>query len=228
MIKRGIDLAPIKREPQFIKLSEKLMPELDPFLKGIRDKTAPGYSQFQKNLDSWSKTFIEALKAENMLSALGILHFRLTKVKLSLEDRQALALVSLFSYQGMVETLGVSLVDVLILLLIANGRALHVERIHNVPRMVHAVDLEDLNPLNVSLGAKLNFLDRNRIRTSEFIDRKLRNDIAHLRFTVDDEGKIFVKRRGKRKEVNIYGKINKLKTYFITINYILSTQTKDS
>lgn len=94
--------------------------------------------------------------------------------------------------------------------------------------MVHAEDLEDLNPLNVSLGAKLNFLSRNRIRTSEFIDRKLRNDIAHLRFRVDDEGKIFVKRRGKLKEVNIYEKINKLKGYFMTINYILSTQTKDS
>jgi hypothetical protein len=91
----------------------------------------------------------------------------------------------MFLYLGLVETLGNSTVDILTMLLVANGIDFHVEYRHITPRIKHAVSPKDLEQEFVPLKTKLNFLEENGIKElASVIDSELRNDIAHSRFQV--------------------------------------------
>lgn len=91
----------------------------------------------------------------------------------------------LFSYLGFVESLGNCFVDILVMLLVANGRDFHIESRHATPRIRHVVAMDDLEKERIPLTTKLNFLkDSGILNFTSIVDSRLRNDIAHLKFTV--------------------------------------------
>lgn len=166
------------------------------------------YIHFQKCISEWLKRF------DNFLPTTGIIETlqKLTQEpKISTEDdkeaKRIGALISLFSYLGFVESIGVSILDVAILLLVANDYDFHVEREHETPRIIHAKTLSDLG--NVSLGAKINFLERCNLKnTAKLIDKDLRNSVAHLKFKINDNGTVSARsKKRNKKQINIHEKI---------------------
>lgn len=201
---------------------EIIKAELDPFITRItktKGKATPEYLRFKENVLEWNKRFDKALRTSGTVESIQKLQIPLMRqLKTTPENRRLLAVINLFRYLGLVESMGVSLLDMLVLLLVANGRDFHVERVHDLPRIVHAANFDDLD--HVTLSAKIAFLERNGLeKTSGFIDRKLRNDIAHLDFNIDNEGKISTKNYG---HVNINDRINRFTRSFIMITLILS------
>ena len=113
------------------------------------------------------------------------------KLEFNIDEPQLISTIKLFHYLGLIESIGTTIVDMLVLLLVANGHSFHIERSYGLPRIDHAKSFEDLDSPNSSLGSKIAFLEKNELDfISKFIDRKLRNDIAHLEFNIDKEGKI--------------------------------------
>jgi len=123
-------------------------------------------------------------------------------------------LIKLFGYLGLVETIGTSMVDFALLLLILDNRAFHIESTRTVPPIRHATSLRDFEDENISLGAKLGFLRQNNLAfLPKFIKRTLRNRIAHLTFEIDNNGAFYYEGRGanrRRKNINIDYEIGRI------------------
>lgn len=93
----------------------------------------------------------------------------------------------------MVESLGNTIVNLVVMLLVADGRDFHIECQHTTPRIKHAMTIKDLEIERVSLTTKLNFLRENGLKKfSSLVDTRLRNIIAHLKFDIKD-GRVFIK-----------------------------------
>lgn len=204
---------------------EKIKAELDPFITKITKvtgKTTPEYIRFKKNILEWNKRFGKAVETAGTVDSIQKLQIPLfQELETTPGNRRLLSVVGLYRYLGLVESLGTTVLDLLVILLIANSRNLHVERIYDVPRIVHASSFDDLE--YVPLATKIAFLERNDLReTSKFIDRELRNAIAHLNFKIDSQGNISILRKGKWKSVNIYERINNFNKKFMMITLILS------
>jgi hypothetical protein len=96
------------------------------------------------------------------------------------------ALSKLFAYLGLVESLGVTLMDMSLILLIANGKEMHTRKDGG---LMHVSTLKDVHKLN--LNYKLGFLNENKLRfVGSLVNRQLRNDIAHLKFRIEENGEI--------------------------------------
>jgi hypothetical protein len=206
---------------------EEIKAELEPFITKIAkttDKTTLQYIRFKKNFLEWKKRDFEALKLIGMLDPLEELQFSLMKqLQTTAENRPKIAVVNLFRYLGYVESIGVSTMDMLVLLLIANGRDLHVERVHEVPRIVHAIDSDDIK--RTSLYEKIEFLKRDElIKCSSLIDRELRNAIAHLKFKIDDEGNISIYSQRRWRNVDMFERINTFVRIYMMISFTLRSE----
>lgn len=97
---------------------------------------------------------------------------------------KAKATVKLFAYLGLIEGLGTTLMDMALWLLIANRNEMHINRGGGI---MHVMTLKQLARLKLSY--KIEFLKAHKL--SFFagpIDSNLRNDIAHLKFTIDHLG----------------------------------------
>ncbi len=98
---------------------------------------------------------------------------------------KAKALSKLFAYLGLVESLGVALMDMALILLIANGKEMHIR----AKGIRHVSTLRELRKLD--LVYKLEFLGANKLGFfAGVVNRQLRNEIAHLKFTIEENGEI--------------------------------------
>jgi hypothetical protein len=126
---------------------------------------------------------------------------RVTRItlKLGTESNEIKSdLFYVFSYLGLVESLGNSIVDLLVLLLVANGRDFHIECLRTTPRIKHALTIEDLEKEKVPLTTKLNFMRDNNLRfIASLIDTDLRNTIAHLKFETREAKSMLKAKREK-------------------------------
>jgi hypothetical protein len=126
---------------------------------------------------------------------------RVTRItlKLGTESNEIKSdLFYVFSYLGLVESLGNSIVDLLVLLLVANGRDFHIECLRTTPRIKHALTIEDLEKEKVPLTTKLNFMRDNNLRfIASLIDTDLRNTIAHLKFETREAKSMLKEKREK-------------------------------
>lgn len=204
---------------------QKIKAEPEPYITKITKvtgKATPEYRRFKENIEEWNKKFRRAVELAGTVDSIQQLQIPLyQQLKTTPEKRRLLSVIGLYRYLGLVESLGTTTLDLLVILLIANRRNLHVERFHDIPRIVHASSFDDLD--DVSLAVKLAFLERNDLKeTSKFIDTKLRNAIAHLTFRVDGKGEISIPRKGTWKRVNIYEEINNFNRKFMMITLILS------
>jgi hypothetical protein len=158
-------------------IDDKLKSELKPFLDGLEgidvDSRAHGlyraaYLDFKERHERTSE--IRSYAMQGLFS-------KTHAVKDSIQ--------LMFSYLGLVESLGTALVDILIILLVANGIDFHVERSSRFPRIKHALMMKDLEDEYTPLKTKLNFLKENGIVTlPAIIDTETRNSIAHMNFEV--------------------------------------------
>jgi len=157
---------------------------------------APRYGTFKRNCIVLKERWEETKRVSKL--------FRDLKTKRELERLPARmkSLIKMLAYLGLVESLGVVLIDMVLILLIANDREVHTRR----PITKHVTKVEELR--RVDLYYKLEFLKKENLRIfGTFIDRGLRNDIAHLKFTIKDDGAI-EKKDSRRKHIDIDSKIS--------------------
>ena len=192
-------------DPYYSQVKEELDPLITRIIK-VTDKTSPRYLELKENAKEWTKRFAHAIELSGKISSLQTL-WRLTK------EPQLLATLKLFHYLGLVESIGTTILDMATLLLIADGHAFHVHR----PRVMHAKTFADIE--NVRMSDKLIFLRHNGLETlSEIVNRNLRNDIAHLKFDVDERGKITTDHYSK---LNINKEIADFNKRFIAVFTVL-------
>jgi hypothetical protein len=97
---------------------------------------------------------------------------------------KAKPMAKLLVYLGLVESLGVAFMDMALMLLIANGKEMHTRRY-----VKHVTSLKELQKLD--LAYKQYFLKSYDLPMfSKLVNRQLRNDIAHLKFRIEEDGKI--------------------------------------
>jgi len=125
---------------------------------------------------------------------------------------KARSISKLFAYLGLVESLGVTLIDMALILLIANGRELHIRHGGGIR---HVSTLKELRKLD--LFYKLEFLKANKLEfVGDLVNRKLRNEIAHLNFQIEENGDI-VDSNGQ--QINIDDKLEK---FWERVGHIIS------
>jgi hypothetical protein len=165
-------------------IDEKIKSELEPFLEGIRTKQAD-FELFKKAYLYFNKRMGRAVR---------------TAISLTAESEKVKSdIFYLFLYLGLVESLGNSVVDLVVLLLVANGRDFHIECQHTTPKIKHALSIRDLETEKVPLTTKLNFIrDNNLGFLASLVDTKLRNIVAHLKFEIKDSNIYVRTRKGLR------------------------------
>jgi len=192
-------------------LVKKITGELKPFVEGfglLGDDTN-NYVLFKEAYDYFTDKFTEKLDLFHSI-------LKTESHACNLNDR----LNMLFLYLGAVESVGNCIVDILVLLLVANGRDFHIECSYRTPSIRHVVSIrDDLEKERVPLGTKLNFLREHGINTvSSVIDSKLRNCIAHLKFEVKGE-RVYLNGKDVEEDVTT-GLIRLIDVVFIVIDIL--------
>lgn len=123
------------------------------------------------------------------------------------------------------EIFGTAYVDRVLLLLIGKGIDFHLEPDYEHRYTRHAKTLEDLQAPYLSLAIKQDFLAANGITFfSKMIDRNLRNKIAHMDYTIENDCFYFKNREGKKVKVNFSDKIRILTEYYDALVMFFSIQ----
>jgi len=131
---------------------------------------------FEENLVEFNAKWKEAERISRILKDLKSVTY---------PSQELESMSKMLGYLGMVESLGVTLVDMLLLILIANEYEVHTRG----PYSIHVTSFEEL--ADIDLGFKLKFLKDNGINIAEkIVDRELRNIIAHLKFRILENGDI--------------------------------------
>ena len=131
---------------------------------------------FEENLVEFNAKWQEAERISQILKDLKNVTYPSQELK---------SMSKMLGYLGPVESLGVTLVDMLLLILIANEYEVHTQG----PYSKHVTSFEEL--ADIDLEFKLKFLKDNGINIAErIVDRELRNIIAHLKFRILENGDV--------------------------------------
>jgi hypothetical protein len=126
---------------------------------------------------------------------------RRMKGEVAYPDNKVKSMSKMLAYLGLVESLGSTLMDIALLLLIANGLDVHARR----GTLRHVTKLDELK--NVETGDKLQILKTEGLEIfRKIFNAELRNIVAHLKFTIGENGEIVNKRNNQ--PVNIDGAIS--------------------
>ena len=140
---------------------------------------ATGYEAFKKNCSDFSERWNEAKKVSQILRDLK------TFDGLVGIPSELLAMNKMLVYLGLVESLGVALADMVLILLMANEKEIH----SRGPMTKHIQKVDELD--KIDLGYKLDFLKGEELSLfTEFINSDVRNNIAHLKFSIQKNGEI--------------------------------------
>jgi hypothetical protein len=203
---------------EIIQLRDKIVSELEPFLDKLRMGPMDSIHGFE---DSYRKFMARIEDANSKINFLMIGQ-TVEEISGSSISKQVF---DLFFYLGLVESYGNCFVDLLVMLLIANGKDFHIESLHSSPRIKHVNSMNDLEKEKVPLTTKLNFLRDNGIDTfSSIIDSRLRNDIAHLNFKINENTIII---RGKPTSDLIRSSFDKLMTATTSVSMSLHKLSAD-
>lgn len=170
-------------------LAISIRKELEPFFFSFAMLGAKNekFQQFKSNYRSFKDSYRNAKQKEQLVTE-GI-----APDWMEPEGYEGVPFIAaaMFAYLGLVETVANCVVDILVMLLVANGRDFHVESNYG-PRIKHATSISSLKDGKVTLSTKLDFLRENGVKAlTNVIDTTLRNDIAHLKFNLE-EADIFV------------------------------------
>jgi len=151
-------------------IRKQITKELTPLLDNLLSKKAD-YELFEKSYKHFKGEFNKALKyAKQFAEYSG----HPPDISPSLKD----TVYELFCHVVLVESLGRSLLDMIVMLLVANGKNLHINKGKGIGHVNKIGELHDVN-----LGRKVLFLKDNRItKLTKFVNADLRNKISHLDF----------------------------------------------
>lgn len=140
--------------------------------------TGARYNVLWDNREALSTAWKKSHETSDNLRGLKI-----TQVLQALSPK-ARSMLKLLVYLGLVESIGTTLIDIVLMLLIANGKEMHITR---GPGIKHVSTPRELRKLD--LAYKLYSLESNQLGYfAKLVDRNLRNDIAHLKFEIDEDG----------------------------------------
>lgn len=169
--------------------------EVTPFLDGIRILGAMSkeFQTFKKNYLEFTDKYKEKQKIiSRFIDRNG------ERFKIPISEKE---IDLLFMYLGLIESVGNTLVDIIIMLIVANGIDFHIECRNR--RIKHTTSIKDLEKERVPLSYKMEFLEDNGIKTlTSIIDSHIRNQIAHLSFTIKQD-KIYVKNKKNKEKLAI-------------------------
>lgn len=137
------------------------------------------------------------------------------KIGMNQDTKRDKTLLDAIMYLFEVEVASNLISDILITLLAERGYFLHIEPDSNHLFIRHVVSMEDLESSFISLAVKLSFLKRHGLDCfSKYVDKDLRNRIAHMNFEIDENGNFFEYRKegmkNKRKLIDVTQKLTKL------------------
>jgi len=213
-IKKKVEQIKQTFQKEAAKLRRSIISELYPVINGIYslDTSSRNFELYKEAYNYFREKFKEK---RGILQSIFCEDIEFSKLK----DK----LYLLFFYLGAIESVGNSIVDMLVLLLVANGRDFHIEcRSYRTPKIRHVYSIrEDLEKEWVPLGTKLSFLSENGIeKISRIIDSDLRNAIVHLKFEIK-ENRLIVK--GEAAEIKILVGLRRL---FVVINTVEAVMNK--
>jgi len=135
------------------------------------------YEIFKRNCMEFYEKWKEAQEISEILRGL--------KSDVNYNNDRLKSMSKMLAYLGLVESLGITLMDVALIFLIANGKEVHTRG----PLIKHVTSFEELKDLD--LGYKLEFLKDERLNLfKEFINKDVRDHIAHLKFKIKNNGEI--------------------------------------
>jgi len=109
------------------------------------------------------------------------------------ESKITRCLTDVLEYLTSIETNGDLAVNLMLLLLTADGDHIHLQPDREHLYIRHAMQLKDLETPSLSLGNKRDFLVSHGLAFFEkWINTTLRNKIAHADFHIDTEGSFFI------------------------------------
>jgi len=191
----------------------KIDSELEPLITNlihIVPKTSAGYQIMKREATEFKQKITKALDLAKII-------VDAEKVMSKVSRSGVKSLMKMFQYLAYVESLGATLIDVLVLMVIASGHQLHVERHHGWPHILHVSSFKELSYSN--LASKLGFLKLNGLKNVvKVVNRELRNDVAHLNFSIDGKGRI---NTSHKKNLNIDKEILELKVHILYIDALL-------
>ena len=135
-----------------------------------------------------------------------------------------------FAYLLRVEVLATFFVDLTLLLLIDEHACLHLDPDNTYKYVRHASSLQDIESPSLTLSRKLDFLESHKITFfKKYIDKKLRNNIAHGNFSVDDNGDFYtISPKGNKKKIDLKQKINKITNFINALSKVFVEEFKRS
>ena len=179
------------QKEEIVQIKQKVENELTPYINGLRiiEADSKEFKIFKENYIDFIGKYKEKQKILDLLlqredEGFKISSFSETGIEL------------LFAYLGFIESIGNALVDILIMLVVANEIDFHI--VCRNGRIKHVTSIKELEEERVSLSFKLQFLEDNDINTlTSFINSHMRNQIAHLNFTLR-KNRIYIKsKRGR-------------------------------
>lgn len=125
------------------------------------------------------------------------------------------------------------LADMLIIMLSTKEQPFHIEPDDRYRFTRHATTIDDLESPSVTLAMKLSFLDRCSIKCfGKYVDRTLRNKIAHGDFEISEKGEFFVHKvedgQIKNKHVDIQRKLDRLNIFNSKVMHQITLALKES
>ncbi len=142
------------------------------------------YEIFQDNCVDFYERWLDTSEISSILGDLK------RDVQYPTEKHKAMS--KMLAFMGLVESLGITMADMLLILVIANGKEVHTRGSY----IKHVSSFSELK--DVDWDYKSRFLKDEKFEIiSKVLNLELRNTIAHLKFSIDDDGVI----RGRGKNI---------------------------
>ncbi len=200
----------------------------------IKEQFAPIFNKFYKTSSSYKK----------YLESYTQLNSRLLRIQSIGEDMNELqeivsskdipskyhGIMTAFAYLLRVEVLATFFIDLTLLLLIDEHTCLHLDPDDTHKFVRHASSLEDIESPDLPLSRKLAFLETHKITFfKRYIDKTLRNRIAHGNFFVDVNGDFYtINPKGNKNKEDLIQKINKLTNLINALSKVFIEEFKKS
>lgn len=223
MIRMSQDFAELQKELAKIekeyKPREKIKEDVEKQLRPLFTKFYPSSKQY-KLYKKYEKKLLEKFRRITEFLDRHTKFVEIFSEGVSKENKtdknKHLNFVLATTYLLQVELIGNVIVDQTLLLLIGSGCDFHLEPDYKHRYTRHATSLEDLEKPFLPLSIKLDFLSSNGLPLfSKWIDRNLRNKIAHLDYEISENGDFYIK--GSKKPINLCDKIQLFTEYYFCV-----------
>jgi hypothetical protein len=192
----------------------------------IKRELAPIFNKFYKTSPSYRKFLESGEQLSSRLSRNNLIAKDLTELQKFVYSKDVPlkyhTLMTAFAYLLRLEVLTTFFVDLTLLLIIDERICLHLDPDDTHKFVRHASSLEDIESPSLPLSRKLDFLETHNVTIfKDYIDRDLRNKIAHGNFLVDNDGNFcLISKKGNVMKKDLKQVIMKLTDFTGTISQV--------